>query len=68
MTQMHTRKITAWKINEIEAELQEEQEASVGDKLNCGLQQHAGSSRDSHRLTRHATGLRKCKGLTINME
>jgi hypothetical protein len=41
---------------------------SVGENLNWGLQQSAGSTRDSHRCTGHAIGLRKSEALTINKE
>jgi hypothetical protein len=40
----------------------------VGEELNWGLPQCAGSSRDSHRFTGHETGLRKSEALTVNKE
>jgi hypothetical protein len=53
--------------NEVEAELQEEQEeASVGEKLSWGLEQCAGSNGDAHRFTGHERGLRKSEALTID--
>jgi hypothetical protein len=52
--------------NEVEAKLQEQEEATVDVKSNWGLSQHAGSSRDTHRFTGHAKGLRKCKAPTTH--
>jgi hypothetical protein len=51
--------------SEVKPELQVEQEESVvGEKLNWGLEQHAGGSRYTHRFTGHETGLRKSEALT----
>jgi hypothetical protein len=54
--------------NEAEAELQEQEEATVGEKSNCGLLQSVESSRNVHRFTGYDKGLRKSDNPAINME
>jgi hypothetical protein len=56
--------------NDVEAEfIQEEQEeVSVGEKLNWQLPHHAGSSKGVHRFTGHERDLRKSEASAIDKE
>jgi hypothetical protein len=55
-------------VEDNEAELQEQEEATVGEKSNWGLLQSVESSRDVHRFTGYDKDLRKSEDPVISME